>query len=172
MKPPDVALRELVLQWLDKAAADFAVVEHLCAQPGRFREIIAFHCQQAAEKYLKAFLVLHQIEFPKTHDIAKLLDRAGTVNPSLAESLRDTDALTPFGVEVRYPSDAPELLPGEENEVIDLARRVKHAVTISLDPYVGRGQACWQSSLSSTGVSVSLYVPMWMEVNQAVIIRL
>jgi hypothetical protein len=27
MKPPDVALRELVLQWLDKAAADFDAVE-------------------------------------------------------------------------------------------------------------------------------------------------
>ena len=58
MKPPDVALRELVLQWLDKAAADFDAAEQLSAQGGRFREIIAFHCQQAVEKYLKALLTL------------------------------------------------------------------------------------------------------------------
>jgi HEPN domain-containing protein len=93
MKPPDVALRELVLQWLDKAAADLDVAEELCTQGDRFREIIAFHCQQAAEKYLKAFLVRHQIEFPKTHDIAKLLDRVATVHANMAESLRDADAL-------------------------------------------------------------------------------
>jgi len=139
MKPPDVALRGLVLQWLDKATADFDAAEQLCAQGDRFREIVAFHCQQAAEKYLKAFLVRHQIEFPKTHDIAKLLDRVATVNANLAESLRDADTLTPFGVEVRYPSDAPELLPGGETEAIDTAHRVKNSVMISLQPYCDGG---------------------------------
>jgi HEPN domain-containing protein len=82
MKPPDVALRGLVLQWLDKVAADFDAAEQLCAMGGRFREIIAFLCQQAVEKYLKALLVRHQIEFPKTHDIAKLLDRLTRSHPS------------------------------------------------------------------------------------------
>jgi HEPN domain-containing protein len=136
MKLPDVALRELVLQWLEKAAADLDAAEQLCTQGGRFREIIAFHCQQAAEKYLKALLVRHQIEFPKTHDIAKLLDRVAAVNASIAESLRDADVLTPFGVEVRYPSEAPEVLPGGETEAIDIARRVRDAVMVSLRPYL------------------------------------
>ena len=136
MKPPDVALRELVLQWLDKAAADLDAAEQLCAQEGRFREIVAFHCQQAVEKYLKAFLVRHQIEFPKTHDIAKLLDSVATVNANVAESLRDVDVLTPFGVEVRYPSDAPEVLEGGEIEALDIARRVRKTVMISLQRYL------------------------------------
>jgi HEPN domain-containing protein len=138
MKLPETALREMVLQWLEKAAADFGAAEQLRAQSGRFREIIAFHCQQAAEKYLKALLVRHQIEFPKTHDIAKLLDRLATVNPSIAESLRDADALTPFGVEVRYPSEAPEVLAGGETEAIDVARHVRDAVMIALRPYLDR----------------------------------
>jgi hypothetical protein len=47
MKPPDTALRELVLQWLDKTAADFGAAEQLSTQGGRFREIVALHCQQA-----------------------------------------------------------------------------------------------------------------------------
>jgi HEPN domain-containing protein len=139
MKPPDIALRGLVLQWLDKAAADLDAAEQLCVQGDRLREIIAFHCQQAVEKYLKALLVRHQIEFPKTHDIAKLLDRVATVNANMAESLRDADALTPFGVEVRYPSEVPELLPGGETEAIDMARRVKDAVMIWLQPYFDGG---------------------------------
>ena len=88
---------------------------------------------------MKALLVRHQIEFPKTHDIAKLLDRVAAANANMAESLRDADVLTPFGVEVRYPSDAPELLPGGETEAIDMARRVKEDVLISLQSYCGGG---------------------------------
>ena len=132
MKPPDVALRELVLQWLDKAAADFDAAEQLSTHGG----IVAFHCEQAAEKYLKALLVRHQVEFPKTHDIAKLLDRVATVDVNTAESLRSADSLTPFGVEARYPSDAPEVLPGGEVEAIAMARVVRNAVMISLRPYL------------------------------------
>lgn len=136
MKPPDAAVRELVLQWLAKAAADFEAAEQLAMLGGRFREIIAFHCQQAAEKYLKALLVQRQVEFPKTHDIAKLLDRVATVDAGTAGSLRDADAHTPFGVEARYPSDAPEVLPGCEIEAIGMARSVRNAVMTSLQPYL------------------------------------
>jgi HEPN domain-containing protein len=139
MKPPDDALRELVRQWLDKAARDFDAAEQLSAQGGRFREIVAFHCQQAVEKYLKALLVRRQVEFPKTHDIAKLLDRLATVDAATAASMRDADALTPFGVEARYPSDAPEVLPGGEVEAIGLARVVRNAAMISLQPYLEGG---------------------------------
>ncbi len=139
MKPPEVTLRELVLQWIEKAAADLEAAEQLCAQGGRFRGIVAFHCQQAAEKYLKALLVRHQIEFPKTHDIARLLDRLARVNTSTAESLMDADVLTPFGVDVRYPSDAPEVLAGGETKAIDIARQVRDGVMISLRPYLDAG---------------------------------
>lgn len=136
MKPPEVVLRSLVVQWLDKAAADFEAAQHLAGKPGRFGSITAFHCQQAVEKYLKAFLVRHQIEFPKTHDIAKLLILAATVKPEMAESLREAEFLTPFGVEVRYPGDAPELLPSGENEAIEIAGRVRNAVMVSIQPYL------------------------------------
>jgi hypothetical protein len=51
-----------------------------------------------------------------------LLDRVATVNANIAELLGDADVLTPFGVEVRYPSDAPEVLQGGEAEAIGMAR--------------------------------------------------
>jgi hypothetical protein len=61
----------------------------------RFREITAFPCQQAAEKYLKAFLVRHQVEFPNTHDIARLIDRVAIADPSLAELLKSAAGRAP-----------------------------------------------------------------------------
>ena len=97
-----------------------------------------FTPQQAAEKYLKALLVRSQVEFPKTHDIAKLLDRVAAVDAGAAERLRGADALTPFGVEARYPSDAPEVLPGGEVEAIGLARTAGNVVMASLQPYLDK----------------------------------
>jgi HEPN domain-containing protein len=93
------------------------------------------------EKYLKAFLVRHQIDFPKTHDIGKLLAGVAAIDlpqvlSSLATALREADTLTPFGVEVRYPSDAPELLPGEEADALAIARQTRDAVMAVLAPYL------------------------------------
>lgn len=62
--------------------------EFLLTESAAFPSVAAFHCQQAAEKYLKAFLTWHGVEFPKTHDIGVLLDLVETVAPELATSLR------------------------------------------------------------------------------------
>jgi HEPN domain-containing protein len=139
MKPPDVALRGLVLQWLDKAAADFDAAEQLCAQGGRFREIVAFHCQQAVEKYLKAFLVSRQIEFPKTHDLEELLELLAPVRPDVAAMLEGIEMLSPFGVKIRYPGDFPELLPGQEQIAFNLANRTREAIMTQLQQHLTRG---------------------------------
>lgn len=125
----------MVAHWLENANRDYDAAEHLLAEGDRFGEIAAFHCQQAVEKYLKALLVRYQVEFPKTHDIRKLLGWVATIHPDLAESLRDADTLT----EVRYPSDAPELLPGGETDAFSVASRVREAVMALLKPYLAEG---------------------------------
>jgi hypothetical protein len=58
------------------------------------------------------------------------------VEPTLADALEDANWLSPFGVDIRYPADSPETLPGDEARAVDLARRAKSAVTTVLDPYV------------------------------------
>ncbi len=103
MKPPEEALRSLVAEWVAKADKDFQAAVRLLDQGDQFREIVGFHSQQAAEKYLKALLVRHRVEFPKTHDIEELLDLVATIDSAAAGALRDADLLTPFGVEVRLP---------------------------------------------------------------------
>jgi HEPN domain-containing protein len=84
MKQPEVVLRDLVRQWFAKAELDYRAAERLVRDPEPLREIIAFHCQQAAEKYLKAVLVSLQIEFPKTHDLEELLELLAPVRPDAA----------------------------------------------------------------------------------------
>ena len=87
-----------------------------------------FHAQQAAEKYLKALLTWHQIEFSKTHAIEQLLDLVKDAEPETASSLRDAMALTPYGVDIRYPGDQPEPNQQEAREAVELARIVRDTV--------------------------------------------
>jgi HEPN domain-containing protein len=77
---------------------------------------------------LKALLTRHQVEFPKTHELRRLLDLLGPVEPELAAGLRDVRWLEPFGVEIRYPGDRPGTLPGDELRARDPARQVRTAV--------------------------------------------
>jgi len=128
MRPPEEIKRELVRQWLAKADQDLRASEALLAAQPAFPHPACFHAQQAAEKYLKALLTSRQIEFPKTHAIEALLQLLAPVGPDLASSLRGAAALTPFGVDVRYPGDQPEPSAAEAREALALARGVRDAV--------------------------------------------
>ena len=78
--------------------------------------MIAFHAQQAAEKLLKGFLTLYQVEFPKTHDINELLNLVSTADAIFAESLRGAHVLTKYGIDIRWPGDQPDVSADEAKE--------------------------------------------------------
>jgi hypothetical protein len=65
-------------------------------------EIICFHCQQAAEKYLKGFLTIQGKEPPYTHDLDELCKLCETYNASFSAIGGMCTTLTLFGVQPRY----------------------------------------------------------------------
>ena len=81
MKRPEETRRELVREWLEKSQNDLGLAEYLIRERSPYLNAIGFNAQQAAEKILKAFLVRHQVEFPKTHNIGELLDLVAHVAP-------------------------------------------------------------------------------------------
>jgi HEPN domain-containing protein len=127
MKPPDEVREELARQWLSKAQEDMDAARTLLSREPPILAAVGFHSQQAAEKSLKCALTWHQVEFPKTHDLAELLDLLARVDAKLAASLDGTIVLTEYGVEVRYPGDAPELSLDEAARAVDLADGVLEA---------------------------------------------
>ncbi len=128
MKPPEVIKEEFTREWVRKAEIDFKTAGHLCHDGPDFAEGTAFHSQQAAEKYLKAFLVWHQIEFQKTHDIEALLRLAEKVDDKLPEILREAVILTPYGVDYRYPGEYPEVTIADAKRALRLADCVRAEV--------------------------------------------
>ena len=90
--------------WLFRANEDIAVIEKLFESgPELYASTICFHAQQAVEKFLKAFLVFHNIDFPKTHDLDYLLLECKKIDARNFDI--DLGSLTDFGVSIRYPDD-------------------------------------------------------------------
>jgi len=91
-------------EWVEKAEADYAAALLLRRSRKKFaRDIVCFHLQQCAEKYLKGQLMEAGIPFPKTHDLERLLDLALSVDAALASMRPAMATLTDYAVEIRYP---------------------------------------------------------------------
>jgi HEPN domain-containing protein len=132
IRPREVVQRELVDEWLAKAEEDLDGARALFAQRRGLLGLVGYHAQQAAEKFLKAFLTHHQIEFPKTHEIEELLKLTAQVDPGMVPALKEADALTDYGVDARYPGGPVPANRNEAQEAIDLAERVREYVLGSL----------------------------------------
>lgn len=115
-------------QWIAKAAGDLKIARHLLGGDDDMSFGAAFHAQQAAEKALKAALVWYQVDFPKTHDISRLMELVRAADARLALAMGDATGLTPYGVEVRYPADLPEPTRGEARDAVAAAQQVLDAL--------------------------------------------
>lgn len=99
-------------QWLDKAKRDLAAADRLMAGDAPLLDVGVYHCQQAVEKALKAFLTYYETPFEKTHNLVALLDLAAKIDADLVRWLDAAKTLTPYATEFRYPG-AP-LTPEQE----------------------------------------------------------
>lgn len=102
------AKQRFVLAWLAKAKSDLLTARLLIAEENRLLDVGVYHCQQAAEKALKAWLTLQDIVFPKTHDLEALLYLCTSSLPEFSAFSEHARLLTPFAAEFRYPGDVSE----------------------------------------------------------------
>ena len=125
MRHPEQVVADFVQQWLKKANLDLQAARLLCAGELDDYFVSGFHAQQAVEKYIKAFLVRYQIEFPKTHDIRRLRQLVARQNATLAERLESADVLTPYGVDMCYPEEFEVVSQKRAEQAVALAEWVK-----------------------------------------------
>jgi HEPN domain-containing protein len=97
------AIIQKVKQWFEIADEDLqlALFAFNMSSPIPYR-LIAYHCQQAAEKYLKGLLVYLQIDFPYTHSIERLIELIPK-EIAVSFSLNEVNDLTDYAVAKRYP---------------------------------------------------------------------
>lgn len=118
---------KLAKEWFAAGESDFLYAE-VGLKENEIYPQIAFLSQQAAEKYLKGFLILNGIEPPRTHDLPMLLDKCLKINPEL-ENLRDAcELLSGFYLESRYPPDIPDYTEEEITEAFNCGKFVKETI--------------------------------------------
>jgi HEPN domain-containing protein len=124
---------ELARAWFDKADRDLLTTDIMVGTAPPPTDIVCFHCQQVAEKYLKGFLAWYGIPLIKTHDLADLLAQCCVVEPRLASLQSLAVLLTDYAVDVRYPG-LPQSEPGsqETSAARDAAREIRFAVRTAL----------------------------------------
>jgi HEPN domain-containing protein len=125
---------DLVNNWILKADKDLTSAEHeLTFGDDAVTETICFHSQQAAEKFLKAYLVYLEISFTKTHEIGELITHCELKDNEIGALKEEVDILTDYAVTVRYPDDfyLPEI--EEAKEAYDLAIKVRDYILSKIE---------------------------------------
>lgn len=94
---------DFIKQWLFKANEDLLVVNKLTEFEIVATSSVCFHCQQAVERFLKAFLIANGVDIKKTHNIEYLLSECSDIDKDFVKI--DPKELSDFGVDARYPGD-------------------------------------------------------------------
>ena len=102
MTPPEPYPPDDHREWLNRAKSNLAMAKNRV--PEVYLEDLCFEAQQAAEKAIKAVMIMHGIEFPYVHDLARLLSLLEEAGKGVPESVMQAEELTQYAMSTRYPS--------------------------------------------------------------------
>lgn len=128
MTPKD---KEHILKWYEKADHDIKNAQLVLLHEPDILDTVCFHCQQAIEKYLKAYLYYKGEMIPKIHDLTKLRKSCEKYDADF--SLVDFKDLNAYAVEIRYPDNFIEPSLEEAKEYLQMAEAIKALVMEKID---------------------------------------
>ena len=121
---------EEVKEWMTIADCDFDSAKILNEAIRRHFEIICYLCAQATEKYLKAYLVYHDIMPEKTHDLIRI-NRYCVNNDSVFQNINTLCGfLNRFANDIRYPHKY-EVTDSDVNFATDAVEKIRNFKPVS-----------------------------------------
>lgn len=114
--------------WFEKVEHDLQAVDHLMTAPVILWDVIAYHAQQGAEKYLKGYLVWRGEPAPRIHDLVVLLTSCGVHDESLLGLSQDCERLSRLGWISRYPDGPDEPDEQEARSGVEIAHMIRSAI--------------------------------------------
>jgi len=135
--PHELTPKEQVVRaWLEKASHDLESARLLPTPQPPILDTACFHCQQAAEKLIKALLIWHECEPPRTHSLEKLFDAALPLDGRLVEHRSPCERLSAYAVEIRYPDSAAEPTLEKAKAAFEAAESFFEFIVTSVPPPV------------------------------------
>ena len=119
--------------FLRKAAEDESLLDAILTLPGVSDAIFGFHCQQTAEKLLKAVLSYHRIAFFRTRDLQELMELLEAAGHPVPPEASGADELTPFAVQLRYDDLSPTY-PVDRQNLRELIRHLRQFAEREIGP--------------------------------------
>ncbi|MBU1628144.1 HEPN domain-containing protein [bacterium] len=120
---------KIIKEWIEKAEEDFGFALVNLSDERDFYAQICFHFQQAAEKYLKAYVVAAELKFEKIHDLVRLLGICKEKDVSFDSLEEDCRFLSIFYIDTRYPVHWPANYTKEKAmEAQESAKRIRDLV--------------------------------------------
>ncbi len=117
-------LEDVIKEWLQRARSDLRLAQVALGTKGVMPADAAFHAQQCAEKALKALLLHHRVEFPRTHAIEVLLDLLKEHGLEVPKGVDDAFELTEYAVQARYPGEWEPVSHAEAHRAVERAALV------------------------------------------------
>lgn len=122
---------KIVKQWVEHAEEDLRLAKFaLKITSSCPHKLIAFHAQQCAEKYLKAFLALKKVDFPYSHNISLLVELCSP-HADWVKDLQGIESLTPYAITARYPGKY-KVTKKEAVQAVELASVVRKTIRKTL----------------------------------------
>jgi HEPN domain-containing protein len=118
----------VVREWVGKAENDLKNAAYTLQMDKECpTDTVCFHAQQCVEKYLKALLVLKGIDFPKTHDVSRVIALLPS-RLSVDLTPEEQGRLTSYATVTRYPGDYEPISIAEARKAVRIARRVRKEI--------------------------------------------
>ncbi|WP_419166753.1 HEPN domain-containing protein [Candidatus Palauibacter sp.] len=119
MTPPEHLPANDPREWLNRARSNLTRAENRL--PGVYLEDLCFDAHQAAEKAIKAVLILRGIEFPYVHDLARLLLSLESHGERIPSDVHRARSLTRYAVATRYPGPGAAVSEAQYTEAAEIA---------------------------------------------------
>jgi HEPN domain-containing protein len=110
-----------IANWLTKAEHDLTTAHLVFNHLPDYRDTVAFHCQQAVEKLLKAYLIHLSVVFRRSHDLIYLLDLIDQPDVFTIDDYDQLARLQDYAVEIRYPNDTIFLDQADVQDALAIA---------------------------------------------------
>ncbi len=128
--------QQVTSEWLKKPDEDFEFAASVIEESPFYAQI-CFHFHQAAEKYLKSYLIAAELEFKRIHDLPVLLKSCLLKEPGLESIVKDCKLLNRFYIDTRYPVHWPtEYTRQGAFEAKNAAEHIRDVIKNALDPLV------------------------------------
>ncbi|MDZ7672472.1 MAG: HEPN domain-containing protein [Halanaerobiales bacterium] len=131
---------DFIREWIYEGNNDLGLAKFVIDNDGPYYDLVCFHCQQAAEKYLKAYIIYLGLYYKKIHNLQYLLSVIERKHVIPKKLYKTAEMLEKFATDSRYPDYWHDPTLKETEECIKAAEMFKEFIKPVLDTVVEKGE--------------------------------